>query len=1358
MAGKITIRRIGSILPTVCLLLVFLLCVGVLALSTLGFPAAVLRYIERRAAEQGIVLHMDSLYLYPSRGLAVRAEGIELFADASAKHPLATVGSFSAGLNASHLLIGNIRPSFFMISRGQVQLPVTDPEGKQLEVNDLALAARFERGNRVQITSGFMRVQGIPIRVQGSCDLSMLSSESSSESPDLNRLIAEHQGVINKLYQHIEKQQWTPEQRPAIDIRLAIQEEFRISLRSSIPSFNLGQFRFRDAVVDLYFSKEAVTINSLSFHTVEPESFARLQGGYDLSQRRLSFRMESNAALLRMVRQMSEGSLKAYLEKFRHPDDSPPSVQMSGDICFEEDFTLQSARVRGDIVQKELRVGGTRIDAAEISFFYDNGNFNIDKLELAFPDGSLQCIASAQDGVGQAQLAADLPVQRVLTLMRELGVEDAALPEGLVLGERVQLQAHARLTTPAFKPGQTHWQGFVPTFHMLALELKTGSFAYSGYSLQQPSLRLQLVDIDQRRNLSLRALGAASLRLEAAHAEVPGEMHLDLTAPVVELSLGKLSCGEDSLPQALDSAVLSIQSRQMERSGEAPLTLQELSAEVQLQRLSCDLEAGLSSLRAEAVEARAELAQAEAAEARSGRMQLLLKSTPAELARSLQELILTSHIQASAEQLARGDTAIGSISLDFALPRSSPGQFALQLRPEQGEVECSLSATPSYVGENELTLSDIKGELPLSSLSILPALLGVELQDVELPERVSLSGFCTLGLEPLAFRQGAFRIEVPELVRTPWRQAVFAGKRVPLSLQAEAFLNNAPGSLFTYRVNLRAEHETGVFEGLIVGSSVGSLRITGTNTIRPDIVDLLIDNEDAHSIIRDFRFPAGGRAVIRDIDVRIDLSDGLRVDSACNVELHNTEYLISAIEDVPGGGERLRSDLGSNPYTLVNYATCQVLVHVVDGCHGPRGESLADESVVTINNPVLHYNNTPWLNRQGWAGGVRESRLDARCIIIDIEHSFVELQDVRGTVYPAYSLGMFYPDLQHYMEDVILPSPVQVETPCCVFPIYSDCTRPMSGTIRALSPGAAGFRFLGTTIPLEDFSGFINITDDYVHLDRMNAKSWEGVLDASVKIGISGKRTSFDGYAKAQCMNLQKIAAAYGSKQAPALCNGEIRFRSPSPELRDIKAYGHVDVEDGDLMTLSLFKPVSDLITDLPGHFLRLEKEIATTAGQPEPKPGFFTRLFGRLFKGLGMLTSKTGDSMGRMASNVPGMNHLIAYDLQEAHTNFDIINGFFVTRGMKVKGYNLNVSLNLAIDLNTLELSGNLWPRISSLPTILLAPFTFLSDFMVDIILYGKVDDIKWRIGLDRRAPTQPPTATDAPAADSPKPRRAAR
>ena len=70
----------------------------------------------------------------------------------------------------------------------------------------------------------------------------------------------------------------------------------------------------------------------------------------------------------------------------------------------------------------------------------------------------------------------------------------------------------------------------------------------------------------------------------------------------------------------------------------------------------------------------------------------------------------------------------------------------------------------------------------------------------------------------------------------------------------------------------------------------------------------------------------------------------------------------------------------------------------------------------------------------------------------------------------------------------------------------------------------------------------------------------------------------------------------------------------------------------------------------------------------------------------------------------------------------------------MKAKGYNLDVGVQLDIDLDKLTLTGDLWPRISSVPTVLISPITILSDFLIDINLYGDLVSPQWEFGLSKK------------------------
>lgn len=277
--------------------------------------------------------------------------------------------------------------------------------------------------------------------------------------------------------------------------------------------------------------------------------------------------------------------------------------------------------------------------------------------------------------------------------------------------------------------------------------------------------------------------------------------------------------------------------------------------------------------------------------------------------------------------------------------------------------------------------------------------------------------------------------------------------------------------------------------------------ITGDSTLSLSTLDSLIDLNDAHEIMRDFHEHHNSKTELSNIKVTLDYANGVAVDSDCLVKLSHIDYMLGVVQVDEHGRETVRTDLGNSPHTTINSCSCRVQAHVRTGMK-KEGKSLPEEAVVTIRDAYLNYDNTPWLRKQDFStlslGDLgkqaqlpKMSEIRGESIIIDIENSYVQLNKVGGdSVYPAYAFGMFFPDLQHFMKDIILPYPAEVYTDYCLFPIYEDCKQPMSGLISAKVSGSAGYRFLGTTIPIKRFSGFIHLTDDSVYLDRMNSLTW----------------------------------------------------------------------------------------------------------------------------------------------------------------------------------------------------------------------------------------------------------------------------
>ena len=244
----------------------------------------------------------------------------------------------------------------------------------------------------------------------------------------------------------------------------------------------------------------------------------------------------------------------------------------------------------------------------------------------------------------------------------------------------------------------------------------------------------------------------------------------------------------------------------------------------------------------------------------------------------------------------------------------------------------------------------------------------------------------------------------------------------------------------------------------------------------------------------------------------------------------------------------------------------------------------------------------------------------------------------------------------------------------------------------------------------------------------MNAQSWGGSLDGSLRINFAGKDTTLDGFFVARNLDLKDIVASYGAEFSSACCNGFIRFQAASPDLEAVRAYGQVHLTDGDLLQIGLFRPIGAFLSDVPGNLTKLQETVYIK--KEDTPPSWVDKVIRSIFH----TGSNAIDMVQDSAYKVPFANHFLRYGIDEAFSRFDIMGGHLITRNMKAKGYNLDVDVQMDIDLNTLTLNGDLWPRISSVPTLIISPISILSDFLIDINVYGDLVSPQWEFGLSKK------------------------
>lgn len=1299
MSGKIAIRRAGCFLPFLCLTaIVFFFCL-LGWLSTVGLPGCALRALEREATEAaGMNIRIGAVKLKPTSGLALKVYDVQLEPPAAGL-PAVTIGKAIVQYGWDDLMRGRYDSAEIELHQTDLTQPVTLQEGATLTLKDLGgtVSLADSAGEQTLTARLTAQFEGIDLSLRVRCPLPRTeaqdtAAEETAAAPDFAAVAEQIAPVLLQVRRQLDAQHWARAPQLSLAYFRAPEGREHLTLRGTLPSYELwNDFHFRDAELDLELQDKILTINKLNFRTVEPETLVKLRGGYDIEHRALSAQLSSSASLVRLAEAyLDDDPTGGLLNRIQHNDSATPQIELSADITMAEDYRPYGIRLRGSLEQHGFSIGHSRIDHTYLTFYYNDGDFNIDHLSLKLPSGhSIQCTAGSVGGEGSAMLKLDTPPAELLTLINSVlePAEPYTLPYNIETAGVVQTTLHADFTTARFRPGITPWADLVPVLRQAELTLRCEEARADGVQLQQANMEAELRGID----LNAQKLGSLQLTWQSAAAEIMGHRAADTAF--------SLAAENAELRQDKNAALGSLKADLKTGSiGFGELNISQLQAHV-------DLPDGWDS------------------------------------ARPWQEQIQGKSLALQAGSLTHGETLrMNGTELHAAAETNEQLDTVLHSRIGDDELNLHL---PIRVQNDRVCLNEAQVSLPLGDFSALLDELGYGISEIELPPWVNLN----IHRMELAADSGKLLelhtdIAIPELVRTPQLVPAFRGERVAVGLQSELHLTRNGSDELQTEGTLLVSHGGNTLELRYFGEPAHYIAFDkGTNNIGVDVIDKLIDYPDAHYIMRDFHpVPGETRIAITDIAGRIDYDDYFCLNVTCHADLHNLEYLMGSMVDETDAegnetGEHLRTDMGKNPYRLFKHGNCGVHVQVELPVESGIPQS-KDTILIELWNPVLTSDNRRWLAAKGIKGGAAESTISGRSVIFDIENCTISLNKLKGQCYPGYTIAAFYDPIEGFVESISLTRPANVETEYCVFPLALSCEVPMRGLIRADVREGAGFSFIGTTFPLSEFSGFINISDTDVYLDRMNAKCWEGVLNAAVRIGFSGESASFDGNVQARGVNLHHIGAAYGTELEPALCDIDFRFRTPTAELNDLQARGSARVRDGDLMQLQIFRPVGSLISDLPNYLYSLQQSITGQEVKPaeERRPGFLTRTISWFFDTTGNTVSDIGTTTTRYIARIPFANHLLQYDLQHADAEFTISKGHLTTTSMTAWGSNLLVSMLLDLNLNDLSINGNIWPRIDSVPAQLLTPITIMSDYMIDIILSGSIKDVQWGIGVDKK------------------------
>ncbi len=331
-----------------------------------------------------------------------------------------------------------------------------------------------------------------------------------------------------------------------------------------------------------------------------------------------------------------------------------------------------------------------------------------------------------------------------------------------------------------------------------------------------------------------------------------------------------------------------------------------------------------------------------------------------------------------------------------------------------------------------------------------------------------------------------------------------------------------------------------------------------------------------------------------------------------------------------------------------------------------------------LTNPVLVCDNRDFVSSRNLRNGVMKSTIKADTVKFDFVKDTVEVTGIEGRVYPDYTIRMFSDSAAKVLSSFKFYSPVQLQGRG-IFPMGDDM-RLMQGriTFNAYS-GLVTYPLLGTTLEMRNGKGTLNIDPAWVKISNLSGTIWGGSFDGKIDARIDEK-DDLNGLINVKNLDLASIAQSYDEKLSPAQVDGSVMFRSQGGGLNSISGGGWATLNNGNLVEIPLF---------------------------------------GTLGKVIG--------------SVVPGVKHLINYNITKAKCDFLIKDGYIKTAsedgkiGFEAKGSNMELNGGGWIRLSDLYVNSSLRVSLRGLPGLVTSPLFMIAGGLFRVRGEGPLSNVEW-------------------------------
>lgn len=326
---------------------------------------------------------------------------------------------------------------------------------------------------------------------------------------------------------------------------------------------------------------------------------------------------------------------------------------------------------------------------------------------------------------------------------------------------------------------------------------------------------------------------------------------------------------------------------------------------------------------------------------------------------------------------------------------------------------------------------------------------------------------------------------------------------------------------------------------------------------------------------------------------------------------------------------------------------------------------------VVLSDVVMNVDNAPYL-RSIKGKGDNSSVLKSPKISFDFKKNTVKVEQLQSQVYPSYALKMFSPVAAEALIPFKFENTVRI-TGSGVFPLADDYSLMSSKIHFAMRGGRVSYPLLGTKLVMNRCSGNILISPTWIKVQEFTGLIWGGSFSGAVEAQID-RGNALNGRFQAFGLNLAEIGKSYTTELSPAQVNANIDFTSKNGNVKSIKGTGAAFLQKGNLVEFPLFGEIGNLLSAV-----------------------------------------------------IPGLSHLINFNIQEASAKYEIADGFLKTNDFRGAGTNMSLAGSGWMNLDTTNVDINMRMKLRGVTGLLTLPVFLVAGSLFEFEGKGPLSKTKW-------------------------------